>query len=118
MLLSDFHKNILRSKQSQPYLCTEQQLKNIRRKWFSTVSHRQPSEGYVKRVRATEEIFKEFPLKRQMKTQQLAYDSGIMHLSRPEHKEMEICLKLLRNWNNKQDEIPWQLPGNWGLTFI
>lgn len=52
-----------------------------------------------------------------MKTQQLAYNSNIMHLSRPEDEEVEICLKLLRNWNNKQDEIPLQLPGKWGLTL-
>lgn len=34
-----------------------------------------------------------------------------MHLLFPEHEDIEICFKLLRNWNNKEDEIPFWFPG-------
>lgn len=41
-----------------------------------------------------------------------------MHLLKLEHTEIEICFKLLRNWNNKQDEIPFWFPGKKGFTLV
>lgn len=32
-------------------LFTEQHLTNVRKKWFSKVSHMEPNEGYVKKVK-------------------------------------------------------------------
>lgn len=52
-----------------------------------------------------------------MKTKQLEYNSDIAHLFRPEHKEIEICFKLFRNKNNKQDEILFQFSGKRGFTL-
>jgi len=34
-------------------LSAEQQHKNIRKEWFSTISHIQPGEGYMQRIRDT-----------------------------------------------------------------